>query len=214
MITEKETNIIEPVQTNITDNISKVNSTVESSNASKKNKLLAPLKLLLHEPIYFLWLPMIVFSFLGVLINFLNCEFAEPFLNGSFYCTFITIMCPYVLEFFVELKVKKKSGIKQQFTYYKITSVVIAFCHIVFSGLVLEKSLSNNLIFESIYIVISIIITLYIYLVFKMDNHPNYLREYIDGTYAEHEADSIKNIISSASSIKSTTTSNGRSVEL
>lgn len=199
-----------------TQNVIEETSIIEESipNTPKKHKVIAPFKLLGHEPIYYLWIPMIVFSFLGVLISFMNYQFKAPFLNGTFYCTFITIMCPYVLEFFVELKVKKKSGIKQQFTYYKITSVVIAFCHIVFSGLVLGKELAQNILFESLYIVVSIVISLYIYLVFKMDNHPDYLHEYIDGTYAEQEAGSIRNIITTASTIKTTTTSNGRSVDL
>lgn len=176
-------------------------------------RFLAPLKLLTYENIYWLWIPMIIFSFLGIWISFLNLEFLKPFIDGSFYCTFITIMCPYVLEFFVELKVKKRSNVKQKFTFYKITSVVAAFCHIVISGLILDKPISQILWFEIIYIVLSIAITLYVYLVFKMDNHPEYLREFMDGTYAEKETENVNELIVEASSVTETTVK-GRKIDI
>ena len=177
MITEEKNEIEEIVE----------QSQAENSSSAKKSKWnwLVPAKLLIYEKIYWLWIPMILISFLGVLISFLNLEYRQPFIDGSFYCTFITVMCPYVLEFFVELKVKKKSEVAQKFTFFKITSIVVAICHIVFSALLIGKPLSQNIVFEIAYIIISLLITLYIYLVFKMDNHPEYLIECMDVPYDE-----------------------------
>lgn len=190
-----------------------VKDEVQHSSQKRKVRGFAPVRLLGYEHIYWLWIPMMIFSFLGVLISFLNLEFSKPFMDGTFYCTFITIMCPYVLEFFVELKVKKRSNIKQKFTYYKITSVVLAFCHIVFSGLIIDKPISKVPLFEGIYIVLSILMTLYIYLVFKMDNHPEFLREFMDGTYAENEKDDVNGLIVQASSVTNATV-RGRNIDI
>ena len=191
----------------------------ESENAmsGKKQKSkwswLVPTKLLSYEKIYWLWVPMILISFLGELISFLNLEFEQPFVDGSFYCTFITIMCPYVLEFFVELKVKKKSAVSQKFTYFKITSIAVAVCHIVFSGLLIGKPLSQNIIFEICYIMGSLLITLYIYLVFKMDNHPEYLNECIDVPYDEVLKRQTNDMIIAASH-KNSATVNGVEIDI
>lgn len=191
----------------------KTETQVQLNDKKRRIRWFAPVSLLGYEHIYWLWIPMMLFSFLGIWISFLNLEFSKPFTDGSFYCTFITIMCPYVLEFFVELKVKKRSNIKQKFTFYKITSVVLAFCHIVFSGLIIDKPLAKLPVFEGIYIGLSVLMTLYIYLVFKMDNHPAFLREFMDGTYAENEKDDVNGLISKASSTTNATVK-GRSLDI
>ena len=156
---------------------------------------------------------MILISFLGVLISFLNLEYRQPFVDGSFYCTFITVMCPYVLEFFVELKVKKKSEVVQKFTFFKITSIAAAICHIVFSALLIGKPLSQNIVFEIAYIIISLLITLYIYLVFKMDNHPEYLIECMDVPYDEVLKKQRDELFTSASQTNSATV-NGVKIDI
>ncbi len=191
----------------------KLEDTVSGNKQKGKWNWLVPTKLLSYEKIYWLWAPMILISFLGVLISFLNLEFKQPFLDGSFYCTFITIMSPYVLEFFVELKVKKKSAISQKFTYFKITSIAIAVCHIVFSALLIGKPLSQNILFEIIYILGSLCITLYIYLVFKMDNHPEYLNECIDVPYDEVLKKQTNDMIIAASQ-KNSATVNGVEIDI
>ena len=187
----------------------------ENSSTEKKSKWnwLVPAKLLAYEKIYWLWIPMILISFLGVLISFLNLEYRQPFIDGSFYCTFITVMCPYVLEFFVELKVKKKSDVAQKFTFFKITSIAVAICHIVFSALLIGKPLSQNIVFEIAYIIVSLLITLYIYLVFKMDNHPEYLIECMDVPYDEVLKKQRNELYTSASQTNSATV-NGVKIDI
>ena len=205
MITEEKTKLEEVVeQQPQMDNLSPRKS---------KWSWLIPAKLLTYEKIYWLWLPMILISFLGVIISFLNLEYKQPFVDGSFYCTFITVMCPYVLEFFVELKVKKKSAITQKFTFFKITCIAIAICHIVFSALLIGKPLSQNIIFEIAYIIISLLITLYIYLVFKMDNHPEYLIECMDVPYDEVLKKQRNELFASASQTNSATV-NGVKIDI
>lgn len=191
----------------------KMKSQTQYNGKKRKSYLLAPITLLGYERIYWLWIVMMFFSFLGVWISFLNSEFSKPFTDGTFYCTFITIMCPYVLEFFVELKVKKKSNIKQKFIYYKIASVVVAFVYIFVSGLIMDKTLAKIPVFQGVYIGLSVLITLYIYLVFKMDNHPAFLREFMDGTYAENEKDDVNGLIAKASSTTNATVK-GRSLDI
>ena len=205
MITEEKNEIEEIVE----------QSQAENSSSTKKSKWnwLVPAKLLIYEKIYWLWIPMILISFLGVLISFLNLEYRQPFIDGSFYCTFITVMCPYVLEFFVELKVKKKSEVAQKFTFFKITSIAAAICHIVFSALLIGKPLSQNIVFEIAYIIISLLITLYIYLVFKMDNHPEYLIECMDVPYDEVLKKQRDELFTSASQTNSATV-NGVKIDI
>ena len=205
MITEEKNEIEEIVE----------QSQAENSSSAKKSKWnwLVPAKLLIYEKIYWLWIPMILISFLGVLISFLNLEYRQPFVDGSFYCTFITVMCPYVLEFFVELKVKKKSEVVQKFTFFKITSIAAAICHIVFSALLIGKPLSQNIVFEIAYIIISLLITLYIYLVFKMDNHPEYLIECMDVPYDEVLKKQRNELFTSASQTNSATV-NGVKIDI
>lgn len=205
MITEEKNEIEEIVE----------QSQAENSSSAKKSKWnwLVPAKLLIYEKIYWLWIPMILISFLGVLISFLNLEYRQPFVDGSFYCTFITVMCPYVLEFFVELKVKKKSEVVQKFTFFKITSIAAAICHIVFSALLIGKPLSQNIVFEIAYIIISLLITLYIYLVFKMDNHPEYLIECMDVPYDEVLKKQRDKLFTSASQTNSATV-NGVKIDI
>lgn len=205
MITEEKNEIEEIVE----------QSQAENSSSAKKSKWnwLVPAKLLIYEKIYWLWIPMILISFLGVLISFLNLEYRQPFVDGSFYCTFITVMCPYVLEFFVELKVKKKSEVVQKFTFFKITSIAAAICHIVFSALLIGKPLSQNIVFEIAYIIISLLITLYIYLVFKMDNHPEYLIECMDVPYDEVLKKQRDELFTSASQTNSATV-NGVKIDI
>ena len=205
MITEEKTEIGEIVE----------EGQAENSSPAKKSKWnwLVPAKLLMYEKIYWLWIPMILISFLGVLISFLNLEYRQPFIDGSFYCTFITVMCPYVLEFFVELKVKKKSEVAQKFTFFKITSISVAICHIVFSALLIGKPLSQNIVFEIAYIIISLLITLYIYLVFKMDNHPEYLIECMDVPYDEVLKKQRDELFTSASQ-KNSATVNGVKIDI
>lgn len=191
----------------------KIEAPIQRNGKKRRSYLLAPITLLKYEHIYWLWVLMMFFSFLGVWISFLNSEFSKPFTDGTFYCTFITIMCPYVLEFFVELKVKKKSNVKQKFIYYKIASVVLAFFHIFVSGLIIDKPIAKIPVFQGIYIGLSVLMTLYIYLVFKMDNHPAFLREFMDGTYAENEKDDVNGLIAEASSVTNATVK-GRSLDI
>ena len=208
MVTEEKTELIE------VEDVYERNAIEDSAPmqpSKKKGTWVAPLKLLSYEKIYYLWIPMIVISFLGVLISWLNLEYKEPFLDGSFYCTFITVMSPYVLEFFVELKVKKKNQVKQNFIYFKITAIALAVCHIFFSALLIGKPLSQNIIFQVIYIVASFFMTLYIYLVFKMDNHPEYLTESMDVPYDEVLKRKRNDMIVSASQ---TTSANKNGLEI
>ena len=210
MTIEEKTETIESEEV-FDANPTKDSTPIQSSE--KKGNWGVPLKLLSYEKIYCLWIPMILISFLGVLISWLNLEYKEPFLDGSFYCTFITVMAPYVLEFFVELKVKKRSDVKQNFIYFKITAIALAVCHIFFSALLIGKPLSQNLIFQVIYILVSLFMTLYIYLVFKMDNHPEYLMECMDVPYDEVLKRKRNEMIMSASQTKSAN-KNGVEIEI
>ena len=83
----------------------------------------------------------------------------------------------------------------------RLKSTVLAFFHIFVSGLIIDKPIAKIPVFQGIYIGLSVLMTLYIYLVFKMDNHPAFLREFMDGTYAENEKDDVNGLIAEASSV-------------
>ena len=94
------TNLKEPPSVEETlEEDEKIEDPIQRNGKKRRSYLLAPITLLKYEHIYWLWVLMMFFSFLGVWISFLNSEFSKPFTDGTFYCTFITIMCPYVLEF-------------------------------------------------------------------------------------------------------------------
>lgn len=100
----------------------------------KKNKehksfprILAPLLILKVEKMYYSWIASFIISFMSIIVDWVNCSIENSFIQGAFYSTCITLLAPFLVEFFVEYTSSNRSNKKQKYTTYKGASLVLCF---------------------------------------------------------------------------------------
>ena len=186
------------------------------SNSPEQNKwsVWAPFKLLKQEGLYWFWLITLVISFLGLIINLFNGNIESGFSSGACYSTGITIVSPFLVEFFVELTVKQRKGTKQNFIRYKSFIFGLSILYIIIACILILSKWSSVILPQIIFVLFTGVYSLYIYLVTKMDDHPEFLNIYMDKGYRTEENERVQNMIDKAQSARSYLSEEGKSVEL
>lgn len=199
----------------VTD-IGKEMQDVTSSMDSEKEKwsLWAPFKLLKQEGLYWFWLITLAISFLGLIINIINGDIESGFSSGACYSTGITIISPFLVEFFVELTVKQRKGKKQNFIRYKSLVFGVSILYIIISCILLGSKWASVIFPQVLFVLFTGAYSLYIYLVTKMDDHPEFLSVHKDKGYQNEENERVSDMIDGAQSAKSFLSEEGRSIEL
>ena len=185
-----------------------------SKNSKEKWDLWAPFKLLKQEGLYWFWLITLAISFLGLIINIINGDIKSGFSSGACYSTGITIISPFLVEFFVELTVKQRKGKKQNFIRYKSLVFGVSILYIILSCIFIGSKWASLIAPQVLFALFTGVYSLYIYLVTKMDDHPGFLSLYKDKGYQDEENERVSDMIDGAQRAKNFLSAEGRNIEL
>ena len=185
-----------------------------SKNSKEKWDLWAPFKLLKQEGLYWFWLITLAISFLGLIINIINGDIKSGFSSGACYSTGITIISPFLVEFFVELTVKQRKGRKQNFIRYKSLVFGVSILYIILSCIFIGSKWASLIAPQVLFALFTGVYSLYIYLVTKMDDHPGFLSLYKDKGYQDEENERVSDMIDGAQRAKNFLSAEGRNIEL
>ena len=183
-------------------------------NSKEKWDLWAPFKLLKQEGLYWFWLITLAISFLGLIINIINGDIKSGFSSGACYSTGITIISPFLVEFFVELTVKQRKGKKQNFIRYKSLVFGVSILYIILSCIFIGSKWASLIAPQVLFALFTGVYSLYIYLVTKMDDHPGFLSLYKDKGYQDEENERVSDMIDGAQRAKNFLSAEGRNIEL
>lgn len=198
----------------VTDMDKEIQEITNSKNSKEKWDLWAPFKLLKQEGLYWFWLITLAISFLGLIINIINGDIKSGFSSGACYSTGITIISPFLVEFFVELTVKQRKGKKQNFIRYKSLVFGVSILYIILSCIFIGSKWASLIAPQVLFALFTGVYSLYIYLVTKMDDHPGFLSLYKDKGYQDEENERVSDMIDGAQRAKNFLSAEGRNIEL
>ncbi|MBU1145031.1 MAG: hypothetical protein KJ971_04150 [Firmicutes bacterium] len=163
-------------------------------------KLLAPLSLFKHEKVYYIW----IFAVITVLgISLIVPGYHSFFSKGQGIIFIIALIVPFLPELLLPFIIEKKKNNINKYVTYKVISVLVSFFLIVFLFGVLSKieSVTENLsiIWQSVFIVISLIVVVYLYAVTKMDIHQDHFSLFDDIPYGAEEDAEVRDLSKNAS---------------
>jgi hypothetical protein len=166
-------------------------------------KILAPLTLFKHEKAYYLWI-LAVILVLGVSLVFPG--YKSFFSKGQGVIFIIALIVPFLPELLLPFIIEKKKKNNITYVTFKIASVLFSTFLIVFLFGVLSKigGLDENasILWQSIFIIISLGIVIYLYAVTKMDIHHDYFALYDDVPYGEEEKERVSELEKNAKNRK------------
>ena len=198
----------------VTDMDKEIQEITNSKNSKEKWDLWAPFKLLKQEGLYWFWLITLAISFLGLIINIINGDIKSGFSSVACYITGITIISPFLVEFFVELTVKQRKGKKQNFIRYKSLVFGVSILYIILSCIFIGSKWASLIAPQVLFALFTGVYSLYIYLVTKMDDHPGFLSLYKDKGYQDEENERVSDMIDGAQRAKNFLSAEGRNIEL
>lgn len=198
----------------VTDMDKEIQEIANSKNSKEKWDLWAPFKLLKQEGLYWFWLITLAISFLGLIINIINGDIKSGFSSGACYSTGITIISPFLVEFFVELTVKQRKGKKQNFIRYKSLVFGVSILYIILSCIFIGSKWASLIAPQVLFALFTGVYSLYIYLVIKMDDHTEFLSLYKDKGYQDEENERVSDMIDGAQRAKNFLSAEGRNIEL
>ena len=198
----------------VTDMDKEIQEIANSKNSKEKWDLWAPFKLLKQEGLYWFWLITLAISFLGLIINIINGDIKSGFSSGACYSTGITIISPFLVEFFVELTVKQRKGRKQNFIRYKSLVFGVSILYIILSCIFIGSKWASLIAPQVLFALFTGVYSLYIYLVTKMDDHTEFLSLYKDKGYQDEENERVSDMIDGAQRAKNFLSAEGRNIEL
>lgn len=176
--------------------------------------ILAPFLILKIEKMYLSWIATFVISFMSIIVDILNCSVEESFIQGAFYSTCITLLAPFLVEFFVGYTAINRSQRAEKYTAYKGGALVVCFVVVILLCIFYATTAKANRIIQVISTILVGALSLYLYLVSKMDTHPTLLANYEDISYAEAEQNALKKMTAGAQNLTSVEVSEGVEVRL
>ncbi|MDO9628289.1 MAG: hypothetical protein Q7I99_00190, partial [Acholeplasmataceae bacterium] len=128
------------------------------------------------------------------------------FSKGQGIIFIIALIVPFLPELLLPFIIEKKKKNNITYVTFKIVSVLISAFLIVFLFGVLSKigSLDENasILWQSIFIIISLAFVIYLYAVTKMDTHHDYFAVYDDVPYGEEEKGRVSDLEKNAKNRK------------
>lgn len=177
-------------------------------------RILAPFLTLKVEKMYFSWIASFIISFMSIIVDFVNCSIENSFIQGAFYSTCIALLAPFLVEFFVEYTSSNRSERKEKYTTYKGGALVVCFVVVILLCIFYSTEAKENRVIQIVSMVLVGFLSLYLYLVSKMDLHPTLLTSYEDISYVEAEKNALKKMTDGAQNLTSVEVSEGVEVKL
>lgn len=141
----------------------------------KIKRLIAPLKILRIEKIYFVWLCFVLaFGIINLLAGFLlgdNKLVDDAIQSGLLYTFSISLCAPFCADILIGFQVDKKTNKTSEFVKYKIPTGAFNIIWIFLLLLLWIGTYRSNSIIQSICFLISLLLALYMYCTEKMDLH-------------------------------------------
>ena len=185
---------------------------------NKKSKpfprILAPFLILKVEKMYFCWIASFVISFMSIIVDWINHSIENSFMQGAFYSTCITLLAPFLVEFFVDYKSSNRSKKVEKYTAYKGLALLICFVVIILLCIFYATAAKTNRIIQILSAILAGAFSLYLYLVSKMDSHSTLLTNYEDISYIEAEQNELDKMTTEAKNMKSVEVAEGVEVKL
>ena len=177
-------------------------------------RILAPFLILKVEKMYFSWIASFIISFMSIIVDIANSTLDNSFIQGAFYSTCITLLAPFLVEFFVEYTVSNRSQKEEKYTSYKGAALLVCFVVVFLLCVFYATAAKSNKPAQIISTIIVGILSLYLYLVSNMDKHPRLLTDYEDISYIEAEQNALNKMTSDAQNLTSVEVSEGVEVKL
>lgn len=185
---------------------------------NKDNKkfpsVFAPFLILKVEKMYYSWIASFIIAFMGVIVDIANSSIDNSFLQGAFFSTCITLLAPFFVEFFVDYTFTNRAQQTEKYTTYKGASLLICFVVMFLLCIFYATAIKTNKLIQIISTIIVGILSLYLYLVSKMDKHPNLLMEYKDVSYFEAEQNVLDKMTTDAKNLTSVEGNKGEEIKL
>ena len=160
-------------------------------NKKRENKsyprILAPFLILKVEKMYFSWIASFIISFMSIIVDLVNCSIENSFMQGAFYSTCIALLAPFLVEFFVEYTSISRSEGAEKYTTYKSASLRVCFVIVFLLCVFYATAAKTSRLIQIVSTVFVGVLSLYLYLVSKMDKHSTLLTDYKDISYVEAE---------------------------
>lgn len=177
-------------------------------------KIIAPLFILKTEKMYGCWAFVLIISYLGIMINWLNNLLDSCFQTGSFYSTGVTIIAPLCMELIIQNQVRNRKNEKLNFSSYHSPVLVISILYIIIALVLQGSNKRSDYKIQIGFTIVSILFSFYAYFVSKMEDHPKALSDYKDKTYAEMEKATVADLNSQATTMTSTQLDDGEVMDL
>lgn len=177
-------------------------------------RILAPFLILKVEKMYFSWIASFIISFMSIIVDLVNCRIESSFRQGFFYSTCITLLAPFLVEFFVEYTASNRSQRKEKYTAYKGASLLVCFVVVFLLCVFYATAAKTNIWIQIAFTALVGILSFYLYLVSKMDAHPTLLTDYEDISYIEAEQKALNKMTKGAQNLTSVEVTEGMEVKL
>lgn len=189
---------------------------MDTRNKEKKTcpRIFAPFIILKVEKMYFSWIASFAISFMSIIVDLVNGNIENSFIQGAFYSTCIALLAPFLVEFFVGYTANNRSQKVDKYTSYKGASLIVCFVIVFMLCVFYATSAKTNRIIQIGFTVLVGVFSLYLYLVSKMDAHPTLLTNYEDISYVEAEQNILDTMTSGAQNLTSAEVTEGVKVKL
>lgn len=177
-------------------------------------RILAPFLILKIEKMYYSWIASFVISFMSIIVDLVNHSIENSFMQGAFYSTCIALLAPFLVEFFVDYTSSNRSKRVEKYTTYKGGALLLCFVVVILLCIFYATAAKSSRTIQIVFTILVGFLSMYLYLVSKMDIHPTLLTGYEDTTYAEAEQDLLKKMAAGAQTLTSVEISEGVEVKL
>ncbi len=187
---------------------------LRASAKTMLTSMIAPFMTLKVEKVYWLWLVILLISFIGSFVDICNGTFIENTKQGVLYSTNFAVLAPFLIDFLVAYSNLNRSKRKEEFSVYKVWTISSCFVMILFI-FVLYSTAARSVIWPQIVCTLIVCcLSFYTYLVNKMDQHAQLLVDFKDTSYAEAESKLVTDMRKSAAALTVVTTKEGKEVGL
>ena len=151
-------------------------------------KLISPFSVLSQEGAFFLWFFFVPACGLASAISYyLNDNFEQVFLDGTFYTYSIGILMPLIFDTLISFIISKRLNKQEDMVQVKIVYVIIAILIVFFSGFAYDsKSKASRSIQLWTFVIASAIASL-LYFSMQMSRFNNLKKKYDDQGYEDEE---------------------------
>lgn len=163
---------------------------------------------------YYSWIASFVISFMSIIVDLVNCNIENSFMQGAYYSTCIAILAPFLVEFLVEYTASNRAQRTEKYSTYKGASLVVCFVVLFLLCVFYATAVKTNKLIQIVCTVFVGVLSLYLYLVPKMDEHSTLLTSYKDISYIEAEKEALSQMTNGAQNLTSVEVAKGVEVKL